>query len=300
MIEAQLFETLFDIMPFGVYVMDVETYEIIYVNRMMREQRGDCVGQICWRAIYQQEGPCEFCKVNQLLDDARRSNGETVAFPLFSEAEDAWRQLLEKAVSWPDGRTVKYSIAVDITELKDTQNKLAEAHAKLALKSKELERLANEDSLLGIANRLSLDAQYAQLILQAAQSGRPLSIIIMDVDHFKKVNDSFGHLVGDDVLKRIAAVMKAGLDKDFFLGRWGGEEFLVLCPNADCDEAVALAERLRREIEAAARPSPAHPVTASFGVAQYTPGDNADSLLTRADHALYNAKNNGRNRVAHE
>ncbi len=143
--EVTLLKAHFDVIPFDIYVVDVATYEIIFTNRVITNRLGDVVGQTCYQTLYQREAPCLFCKIPQLVDAQKKPNGSTVIFENFHDLEDRWYQFQEKAIGWPDGRVVKYSIAVDISELKLAQNKLAEAHAELALKNKEL---VNQNSLL--------------------------------------------------------------------------------------------------------------------------------------------------------
>jgi len=140
MLESSLLETHFDVIPFGIYVVDVATLKLIFVNRHFRDRLGDLSGRKCYEAIYESPQPCLFCKIRNLVDRDGLPNGKTYIFEHFNDKDDRWYQLQEKSMSWPDGRVVKYSIAVDITELKEVQNRLAEAHAELALKNRDLSR----------------------------------------------------------------------------------------------------------------------------------------------------------------
>jgi diguanylate cyclase (GGDEF)-like protein len=299
MLESRVFESLFDIIPFAVYVVDVETYEVVFMNQHFVERFGDHRGAVCWSALYEMDGPCAGCMVGQLLGGDGRPSGQTHIFEQFNELDEHWYQMQEKAISWPDGRVVKYSIAVDISELKAAQNSLAEAHAQLALKSRELERLSITDPLTGLANRLRLDQALAQENSRAERSGHPYAVILIDLDHFKSVNDTYGHQVGDQVLVSTARILKAqGRELDV-IGRWGGEEFLILCPNTALAGALELAERLRAQI-AEEDFAPVGRRGASLGVASWRPGDRPSSLVGRADAALYRAKEAGRNRVEPE
>jgi len=162
--------------------------------------------------------------------------------------------------------------------------------------ARDLRYQATTDPLTGLSNRLLLNHQLDQEIARAARYGSPVSFIIYDIDNFKRINDNYGHPVGDKVLIEISRLASATIRKSDFLARWGGEEFAIIVPQADVNEAATLADALRAAIE----PRAFHEVetiTCSFGVAEYEPGDTAESLVARADKALYRAKVNGRNRV---
>jgi diguanylate cyclase (GGDEF)-like protein len=166
----------------------------------------------------------------------------------------------------------------------------------LQLVARDLESKAHTDALTGLGNRLLFDRALAAEIDRAERYGTPASLLLLDADHFKRINDSYGHPVGDAVLKRIAAIARARVRNSDILVRWGGEEFALLMPQADLASARAVAEKLRLAIEEATFEAVGR-VTCSMGVAELRPGDTAQSLVSRADAALYNAKANGRNRV---
>jgi diguanylate cyclase (GGDEF)-like protein len=197
-------------------------------------------------------------------------------------------------MTWPDGRTVKYSIAVDISELKATQNRLAEAHAELALRNLELRRLSSTDILTGLANRQHIEALVRQALAGGGQAS--LSLILFDIDRFKAVNDRHGHLAGDAVLRALADLVGRAVPSGFPVGRWGGEEFLILCPNTSLPEAAALAEAVRVAVHTLRLPD-GSPLSCSFGLAEARETDSLETVLTRADAALYTAKHQGRDRV---
>lgn len=158
-----------------------------------------------------------------------------------------------------------------------------------------LTQMAMLDALTGVASRRRLD-DALRVELAAVARGRQLSVILLDADRFKSVNDRFGHDVGDDVLRALARVLQQGARLTDVIGRWGGEEFIVVCPDTQGVEAVVLAERLAQALRATSLPV-AGTVTASFGVAQAVPGETARQLIDRADRALYRAKGAGRDRV---
>jgi diguanylate cyclase (GGDEF)-like protein len=166
----------------------------------------------------------------------------------------------------------------------------AEAHAQL------MQSLATTDPLTGLPNRRALDECLEAALAAAHRHAEPVSVALIDVDHFKRINDRHGHAGGDRVLvqlgHRLAAELRAG-DR---LGRWGGEEFLLVSGHTPLPAALELAERLRASV-AGFEFGHGEPVTVSIGVAQVRQDDNAASLLERADQALYHAKDAGRNRV---
>lgn len=161
---------------------------------------------------------------------------------------------------------------------------------------RELERLATTDPLTGCHNRSYLQRTLAGEIDRAVRYGDALSIVMFDLDEFKRVNDAFGHDAGDRVLTHCARLTRDAIRRTDVLARWGGEEFMVLCPHTDIGEAEALAERMLEALRA----QPATGVgvvTASFGVVTLRPGEGIDGLLKRADALMYRAKEAGRSRV---
>ena len=164
---------------------------------------------------------------------------------------------------------------------------------------RRMEELAATDKLTGLLNRQSLDVLLHQAMTRSRRAGAPLSVLLADVDHFKAVNDRHGHLVGDEVLKRVATCLRERLRESDTVCRWGGEEFLMIVQDCDAPAAVQLAEKLRDAVadDPALAELTSGVVTASLGVAQLAPGEDADALVGRADAALYAAKEAGRNCV---
>jgi len=170
---------------------------------------------------------------------------------------------------------------------------------ELVVHSRRLEALIFEDPLTGLANRRFILTQLGGQISAARRHGRPFSIAILDIDHFKGVNDRHGHAAGDHVLGEVTHTLRQNLRAEDQLGRLGGEEFLALLPDAGDDAAATAAEKLRAEVEArrVAYDGEALRVTLSAGWATWD-GEAPEELLRRADAALYEAKRRGRNRVA--
>ncbi|MDP2716043.1 tetratricopeptide repeat-containing diguanylate cyclase [Rheinheimera sp.] len=169
----------------------------------------------------------------------------------------------------------------------------------LKRRNRRLHRLAMTDELTNIANRRRIMMQAEQERVKAIDTAAPLSFLILDLDHFKQVNDRFGHDVGDTVLQQMCMTVSAMLRQQDHFGRTGGEEFLIVLPDTAQDQALAIAERLRQAIAAisfADSPQPLK-ITCSIGVSQYQPDEALNISLARADDALYQAKADGRNKV---
>jgi diguanylate cyclase (GGDEF)-like protein len=168
---------------------------------------------------------------------------------------------------------------------------------KLREKSDELERLSTIDGLTGLFNRRHMTALLAAEQRRCQRLKHPFAVVMMDVDHFKSYNDEFGHPAGDKVLAKVSELLQESVREVDSVGRYGGEEFLVLMPESGEAEAAALAERVRRRIAEAKLPH--RRVTVSLGVAQYPMhGESVDAVIAAADAALYVAKGEGRNRVS--
>lgn len=165
---------------------------------------------------------------------------------------------------------------------------------------KLVEELSIKDRLTGLYNRLKLESVFEYEIDRAKRYGEFFSILIVDIDHFKSVNDNYGHDVGDDTLIDFARILKQNSRSTDIVGRWGGEEFLLILPQTDLSSAEKLAQKLRLKVEEFNFKVVEH-CTASFGVSTYTNEDNSfESIVKRADNALYEAKRNGRNQVCVE
>jgi diguanylate cyclase (GGDEF)-like protein len=181
---------------------------------------------------------------------------------------------------------------------------LAARENVLIEENRQLETLAQLDGLTGVANRRGFDARLRAEWSASAKAGQPLSLLMIDVDHFKRFNDRYGHPAGDACLKAIAACLsKGGMRWNDFIARYGGEEFAVVLPSLPSAAAMEIAERLRLAVFALAlenSQSPVGRITISVGVAGFVGDGNKDAgaLLEAADAALYNAKRRGRNVVS--
>ena len=175
------------------------------------------------------------------------------------------------------------------TKVEDRTSELREAMRKLEI-------LATTDQLTGAFNRRKCEEILVHEVERFNRYDRTFSIVIFDIDHFKKVNDVYGHLVGDIVLKEIAGLIREKSRANDYLVRWGGEEFLILLPEIELSSAKTMAENIRVSIATHRFPE-VEKITVSLGVTEFRSGDTTDRLLVRADEALYRAKNGGRNKV---
>jgi len=266
------------------------------------EKIGQRISQKRTEDFLQTDNPVLFLDINSPVDDKRRlfivRQFEDLPFVIvIGETHDSWLRdwyqrmailsiLLILVVILATFALIKHWSL--IRSLKLTQELRAEA-----------EKLARTDMLTGISNRRDFTEQ-AQISFQHFKRYQTcLSVIMLDADYFKRINDTYGHHIGDQVLQRLGNILKSTLRSSDISGRIGGEEFSVFLPDTDLDHAIQLAERLRTDISTARVTSNQGEVsfTASFGVAQARSDESFHELLKRADHALYQAKASGRNRV---
>ncbi len=204
-----------------------------------------------------------------------------------------WRKIEIESAQWFSPRA---AFVIQQRNVRELNLLLAEANDRLAA-------LAATDSLTGIPNRRTFDGRLTSEWTRANRSLRPLAMIILDLDLFKQYNDHYGHIAGDDCLKRVAQSLQVGRRANDLAARIGGEEFALLLPDTDINGAATVAEALRSQIQGLQIPhaqNPAGVVTASFGVAVAANAGTGSSerLIKAADSALYNAKESGRNRIA--
>lgn len=193
-------------------------------------------------------------------------------------------------------RDLEQEVLLRTKDLEIAISKLQSLNGELLIKNDFMEHLATTDRLTNINNRVKLDSILADELEKLKRHGQAFSVILADIDHFKHFNDTYGHQTGDVILKECASFLLQNIRRIDVLGRWGGEEFLIICPNTPKAGAIALAESLRRKIEEN-KFEGKYTVTISLGVAESLPEDSEMSLFKRADTSLYSAKNNGRNRV---
>lgn len=277
---------ILDNMDAIVYVKDGER-RFVYANQHICAALGKPLDKIIGRTDAQISGQ-EISDVFAKSDNLVLTERKRVALEELFPGPDG-QMLHYWSIKMPilfDGQPALIGFSSDITELHNLQE--------------ELKNLANTDMLTGAANRRFFYKAAEKAFDRSLISGSPLSVITFDIDWFKKINDTWGHPVGDEALKAVSKSCLHGLRKDNLFARVGGEEFAVLLPGAALAVAEAIAERLRQAIASIQLNGEASAcgVSASFGVAQLKKEDASfDKLFSRADQALYRAKNEGRNRV---
>jgi diguanylate cyclase (GGDEF)-like protein len=210
--------------------------------------------------------------------------------PLFARGEVTGSMLVTHPapLSAPERRTVDDTIAYLTPVLANLRN-LAQAQSR-----------AQTDPLTELPNRRALDAMLKRMFAQANRSGAPLSLVILDVDHFKDVNDTFGHDCGDELLLTVATALAQSVRASDFVARLGGDEFIVALPATDLEGAVNVSQKLRAAVGNARVLGLNWEITASLGTSSYPDhGSNVEAVMRSADTALYEAKKDGRNRVRH-
>ncbi len=241
-------------------------------------------------AIYKND----FKKIQSTMEELKRKTIEPdgqIEYKVISNSETKW--LLTKYKAIYDNKEFRlkdiFGVTQDITEFKSRESSLRR-------QNEEFRKMAVMDKLTGAYNRAHFDEHLSSYIDQYKRYDKNFSIILFDIDHFKLINDNFGHDVGDDVLMKISKLVKCVIRKSDILARWGGEEFVLLLPNINLEHAVNVAQKLRSMIEHY-RFNDKFTITCSFGVTQSDKEDDEKTLFKRVDQLLYKAKSQGRNKV---
>ena len=219
---------------------------------------------------------------------------------------------LERDIEPEDLKTLAARLLTETRRMQDTnrmlEQKLEASRDDIAALQRDLDDVRREsllDPLTKIANRKSFDEGLRSAIAEARQTSNPLCLILMDIDHFKTFNDTYGHQTGDQVLRLVAMTIKSNIKGRDLAARYGGEEFVAILPNTDLKGATIVAENVRqaihgKELLKRSTNEKLGRITASFGIAAFHASDTAGSLIERADRCLYAAKHAGRNRVLTE
>jgi diguanylate cyclase (GGDEF)-like protein len=223
-----------------------------------------------------------------------------LAFGRLGRAEGLFREREFYRTAVHREETLSSHLLDEHLALKATLGSITAAKRSLETANRRLETAATRDVLSGLLNRASLFERMRHEMRRADAEEKPLSGILLDIDHFKNVNDSYGHLAGDEVIREIGRRMLEHLRKDDYAGRYGGEEFFIILPEADAQSAAASAERIREGFEATpfVHGEFSMAITASFGVAERRKGELGEDWIERCDRAMYRSKQLGRNQVS--
>lgn len=235
--------------------------------------------------------------VMQLAESAQRiDHGEEQAlFTIKSGPDEIIR--LSAALEGMTRTLIERKLALE-TSNATLEQTVAERTSELVAANQKLERIARRDALTGLHNRLAANEEIRATFLRMKRTGAIYSVLLMDIDHFKKVNDTYGHETGDEVLIRVADILRRSARETDFVARFGGEEFIGILPNTGATGATVVAEKIRAAVAQSEQPLVGH-VTLSVGVAEAGSSDaGAELAIRHADQALYRAKAEGRNRVA--
>lgn len=295
-LEPGNYKVLLDELYDGVYFVDTER-RIRYWNKAAEELSGysssEMVGRFCYDQI--------LCHT----DDSGRELCQN-GCPLQKSMDTQEKCKADVYLKHRQGHRV--SVSVRVAPIRANNGEIVGAievfldnssRKKLQRRTDELSRIAYHDKLTGLVNRRYLEIRLEQAHQEFLAFGRPHALILFDIDHFKKVNDSCGHQGGDIVLAHIAQLLAINLRATDTVGRWGGEEFLAVLPEASIERTEVLADRCRGLIASAEVSLDGKPVcsTVSAGVAEFRTGDDIAGVMKRVDAALYRSKSEGRNRV---
>jgi len=241
-----------------------------------------------------------------LCSALRTSQVQGYIYTILLTARDSIEHVVTGLQAGADDYLTKPVIEAELIARLNTGKRIVTLERSLRTANEENRRLSVTDPLTGAYNRRYLMEQLPREIERSARYGRRVSVIMCDVDHFKKINDTHGHLVGDEVLKWFVAMLEKGIRTSDWVARYGGEEFVIVLPETDVDSAANAANHLREQIAASAfiMPGAHFPVTASFGVSgwrkEIPPAATLDALISKCDAGVYASKAGGRNQVTVE
>ncbi len=291
---------------FALSIIDIKTQEVIYTNKVMDEFMIDPKAKKCWDSIYGECDTCSWCAVENIINNEASPSFD---FEYFNEKTNKWYQIQNKTTKLNNGTHILVSIAMDISVQKEvqssfitTQVRLIQQTEKLKKAQEELKLLASTDPLTKLFNRRYF-LQVSESILDLDKRNQTdTAIIMLDIDSFKKVNDTYGHKVGDDVLVSLSKLLEELSRKSDIVSRWGGEEFIILLPNTTLDGATVIAEKIRAAVQSHVvllEDAKELKFTVSIGVScvDNEKDNSIEAASQRADVALYEAKNGGRNKV---
>ena len=233
-----------------------------------------------------------FVAVDGYLHEGLLSNEESFAELILNTPS------VDRVVSILDNNFEPAAFKISISKLENDGDYLVTLSDITKMKERQVqtEKKAYLDGLTKVYNRNKFDEVLAEELSRVKRYNTPFALAILAIDKFKNFNDTYGHLIGDEVLIKLAQTVNANLRNTDTFARWGGEEFIILFKNVSIESALLASEKIKNKIEANEHPI-AGKITASFGVSEYVDGDTTETMFMRCDKALYKAKANGRNRV---
>ena len=299
----QRFRSVVEELAEGVFLVDNATGAIVHANTSCLTMLAYSAEEIAtispFELIIGENHTTLFAAVAAMKEKAVRERRVTLGQQKFRRKDGTSVNVDVQVTFVPNGGAGLLSIVLrDISEQRAYEDRLFEYQLGLEEANARLKTLAITDGLTGTNNRAAFDGKLVEEFDRASRYNHPLSLMLMDVDHFKLFNDDFGHPAGDDVLRAVANTLQETARNTDFLARYGGEEFAILLPDTAYAGAMVMAERCRRAV--ASHPWDKRTVTVSIGIATLTPeSKTADMLVEQADEAMYRSKQKGRNRVTH-
>jgi len=302
---------------FAISIIDLSTYELVYANDALKVILADINATNCWKAKYDLDSPCMWCKAQELMIKSSQdedfqsveNKGYAATYEHFNEIANKWYQVQVNLSTLENGKQYLTSFAMDISLQKEAQSQLINSHVQLQQKTTALEKAreqlkkqANQDPLTSLYNRRYFQDISQKLINIAKREGNDLSVIMLDIDNFKNINDSYGHSIGDEVIINLSNFLVEKTRESDIVARFGGEEFAILLPQTDTQGAFKIASLIREVVEQHKLKISGSNIiqyTISLGVDSFdlSSDHKIDEALNRADSALYEAKNSGRNKV---
>jgi diguanylate cyclase (GGDEF)-like protein/PAS domain S-box-containing protein len=299
-ISSERLRTIFEKAGLGIVILD-QNGRIVQANPKLEEILGYDTETLCTMTFMDTSFPDENLEKNiQLFRELVEEKIDYYQIEkryIHKDGHIVWGKVTSSRYVGNDEQPYVIGMMIDISERRSAEQKLLEVN-------KMLEDLSNKDGLTGIANRRSFDDYFVQVSTHALEKATPLSLILLDVDYFKNLNDTYGHLCGDFCLKQVASTLNHIVRKQTdFVARYGGEEFVIVLPEVDIKGACGIGENIRAAVEnlqiSHTGSKVNNVVTVSIGVAAM-PSDSIsvpEDLVRRADEALYRAKQQGRNRI---
>jgi len=263
-------------------IYDINSYKFLYANKTVLKINNCTLESILTKTITQIHPEITSQKIEQMFNQLDNKEEMTDVIKLKKPNGDDYYVHTMLQYGWYNSKKVVINLSSDVTELK---------HAEIKIKE-----MAERDPLTKLYNRYKLDEFSSLLIDQYTRYQESFSFIICDIDYFKKINDVYGHLQGDAVLKKIASIINDNTRESDIVARWGGEEFAILLPNTVLEEAALVAKKINENVGQYVHEKVGK-VYISCGVSMFTNEDTKLTLFNRVDSALYEAKNNGRNQI---